>query len=292
MRFAAIWLGALALFGCGAEEAAKEVRETVDPVAEAADKMAASGGARVDGELTLRGTGFVLPLTIDGAISFEDDESKSEMDLAERGIPGATARQLEEARRAMGLPLRLITRGNELFLNTPRVERERGQDRVRWLKVDYDEVDEEGDLDFSGINQMSEVSPDAMLRFLRTVADARETGSRTIDGVATTRYTATVDIRDYPDTVEPERREAAQRTVEALTKAWGSPTHRVNVWIDDDGLIRREQMTYSFTDGGEKVRARALLDFLDVGRPQEIAFPDDDEVVDVSDELAGYLRRG
>jgi hypothetical protein len=291
MRLAAICLGALALFGCGADEAAQEVRDTVDPVAEAADKMAASGGARVDGELTLRGAGFVLPLTIDGAISFEDDESRSEMDLAERGIPGATATQMEEARRAMGLPLRLITRGNESFLNTPRVEREGRQDGVRWLKIDYEEVDEESDLDFSGINQMSEVSPDAMLRFLRTVADARETGRRTMDGVATTRYTATVDIRDYPDTVEPERREAAQRTVEVLTKAWGSPTHRVNVWIDDDGLIRREEMTYSFTDGGEKLRARALLDFLDVGRPHEIAFPDDDEVIDVSDELAGYLRR-
>lgn len=91
---------------------------------------------------------------------------------------------------------------------------------MRWAKFNYSEVDEEGNLDLSGINQMSEVNPDAMLRFLRTVADARETGKRTIDGAATTRYTATVDMRDYPDTVEPERREAAQRTVDILIKEW------------------------------------------------------------------------
>jgi hypothetical protein len=291
MRLAAICLGALALSGCGAEEAAQEVRDTVDPVAEAADRMAASGGARVDGDVTLRGTGLVVPMTMDGAISFEDQQSQFMMDLADR-IPGATAEQVEEARRQMDFPRRVITRGNESFISTPRVVREGRPDGVRWLKIDYEEVDEEGDLDFSGINQASEVSPDAMLQFLRTVADARETGRRTIDGVATTRYTATVDIRDYPDTVEPERREAAQRTVEVLTKAWGSPTDRVNVWIDDDGLIRREVMTYSFTEAGEKVRARAVLDFLDVGRQQEIAMPDGEEVVDVSDEIAGYLRGG
>jgi outer membrane murein-binding lipoprotein Lpp len=48
MRLAAICVGALVLAGCGADEAANEIRDTVDPVAEAADNMAASGGARVD----------------------------------------------------------------------------------------------------------------------------------------------------------------------------------------------------------------------------------------------------
>jgi hypothetical protein len=77
-----------------------------------------------------------------------------------------------------------------------------------------------------------------------------------------------------------------------LTRIWGSPTHRVHVWIDGDGLIRREQMGFSFTESGEKADARLVLDFLDDGTPQEIALPDDDEVVDVSDEVAEQFGDG
>lgn len=289
MRVAAICLGVLALAGCGAEEAADEVRDTVDPVAEAADKMAASGGARVDGDMTVRGAKLEVPMRLNGTVSFEDGEAQFVMDFDEERMPGVNAKQLETARREADFPLRVINRVDETFISTPSLVDKGREDGVRWAKFDHEEVDEEGGLDLSGINQMSEVNPDAMLRFLRTVSDARETGRKTIDGVAATRYSATVDIRDYPETVEPERREAAQRTVEVLTKAWGSPTHRVNVWIDGDGLIRREELTYSFTDAGETLRTRAVLDFLDIGKPQEIALPDDDEVVDLSDELAQQL---
>jgi hypothetical protein len=292
MRLAAMCVSAAVMVGCGAEEAAKDVRETVDPVAEAADKMANSGGARVDGDMSVRTGNLTIPMRMDGAVSFEDRLAQFVMDYSEGRMRGVTAEDLEAARREADFPVKTIMGTEETDLSTPSIVRKGKEDGVRWVKFDYSEVDEEGGTDLSGINQMSEVNPDAMLRFLRTVADARETGTRTIDGAATTRYTATVDIRDYPDTVEPERREAAQRTVEMLIEAWGSPTHRVHVWIDEDGLIRREQMTYSFWEAGEKANAKIVLDFLDVGKPQEIEVPDGDEVVDISDELAEQLGKG
>jgi hypothetical protein len=289
-RFAAICLGVLALAGCGADEVEDTV-DTVDPVAEAAAKTTASGGARIDGDVTVRVSGVDIVMRMDGAVSFEDHLAQFVMDYEKNGIPGATAKQMAAARREANFPIRLVTGTEESYVSMPSVVRRGREDGIRWLKVDYSEADE-GGLDLSGINQMSEVNPEAMLRFLRTVADARETGKDTIGGVPTTRYTAAVDIRDYPATVKPEDREAAQRTVDLLIKAWGSPTHRVHVWIDGEGLIRREQMTWSFTDGGEKARSRMVLDFLDVGTPQEIAIPDDDEVVDVSDEVAEQFGGG
>ena len=285
MRLVGMCVAALMLVGCGAEDAADDVKDAVDPVAQAADKMAASGGARVEGDMLVRAPDLVIPMRMDGAVSFEDHEAQFVMDYAEGGIAGATARQMEVARREADFPVRLVMRTDETYASTPSIVRRGKEDGVRWIKVDLEEADEQGEFDLSGINQMSEINPEAMLRFLKTVADARESGSRTIDGVATTRYTATVDIRDYPETVEPERREAAERTVDLLIEAWGSPTHRVNVWIDSDGLIRREEFSYSFTDAGEKVRAELVLDYLDAGKPQEIEVPDGDEVVDVTDEF-------
>jgi hypothetical protein len=292
MRLAAICVGAVVLAGCGADEAANEIRDTVDPVAEAADRMAAAGGARVDGDMVVRTGKLSIPVTMDGAVSFEDHEAQFVMDYADDAFPGATAKDMEAVRREADFPMRTIMRTEETYLSTPSIIEKRREDGVRWIKFDHSEVDEESGLDLSGVNQMSEINPDAMLRFLRTVADARETGRRTIGGAATTRYSATVDIRKYPETVEPERREAAQRTVDLLVKAWGSPTHRVHVWIDADGLIRREQLSFSFVESGERMDSRIVLDFLDVGKPQEIALPDDDEVDDISDELAEQLGEG
>ena len=292
MRIAAICLGALALAGCGADEAANEIKETVDPVAEAADKMAEAGGARVDGDMTVVLGQLEVGMRMDGAVSFEDQVARFEMDYAEGGIPGVTPKQLDQARREANFPVRIITGTEEAYVNMPSVIRRGREEGIRWLKIDFAKVDEEGGLDLAGINQMSEVNPEAMMRFLRTVADARETGRATIDGAATTRYTATVDIRKYPETVEPDQRDEAERTVEFLEKAWGSPTHRVHVWIDEEGLIRREQLTFSFTEAGEKAKARAVLDFLDVGTKQEIPLPDDDEVYDVSEQAAEQLGGG
>jgi hypothetical protein len=292
MRPALIFMAALLLAGCGAEDTADQVREAIDPVAEAADKTAATGGARVDGDMRVRVEGVTIRMTMDGAVSFEDQEASLVMDYAEGGIPGATAKDMERVRREAGFPIRVIQRPDEVYVSTRQIVEHGRADGVKWIKIDIEEIDEEGNLDLAGFQQMSETNPEAMLRFLKTVADARETGRGTIDGVKATRYTATVDIRDYPETVEPERREAAERTVEMLTKAWGSPTHRVHVWIDDDGLIRREQMTYSFVDAGERAHASIVLDFLDAGQPQEIDVPDDDEVVDMSDAVAEQLRKG
>ena len=66
----------------------------------------------------------------------------------------------------------------------------------------------------------------------------------------------------------------------------------MHVWIDEDGLIRREQMTFQYWEFGEKAKAKIVLDFLDVGTPQEIKVPDGDEVVDISDELAEHFGEG
>jgi hypothetical protein len=138
--------------------------------------------------------------------------------------------------------------------------------------------------------QFSEANPEEFLRFLRVAGDARKVGMDTIDGTQTTRWQATVDLRRYPETVAPQEREAAERTVRGLTAAEGvvMPT---TVWIDERGLIRRERLRFEMTVEGDSVRALMVLDFLDVGRPQEVELPEGDDVRDVTDlavdKLAG-----
>ena len=170
MRLVGMCVAALMLAGCGAEDAGDDVREAVDPVAQAADKMAASGGARVDGDMIVRTAGMAIPMRMDGVVSFEDHEAEFVMDYAEGGIPGATAKQMDVARREADFPVRMVMRTDETYVSTPSIVRKGEEDGVRWIKIDLEEADESGDLDLSGINEMSEINPEAMLRFLKTVA--------------------------------------------------------------------------------------------------------------------------
>ena len=86
------------LGGCGAEKAADKVGRTVDPVAEAAQKTTASGGARMQGGIDIRVEGVTVPMTINGEISFEDQALQMRMNMGR--IKGATQQVAGEIQAA------------------------------------------------------------------------------------------------------------------------------------------------------------------------------------------------
>ncbi len=69
----------------GAEENAREV---VDPVAEAADRTVAAGGARIDGAALFQVQGQEVEATIRGIVDFDDERSRIRM-----RFPGLSAQE-------------------------------------------------------------------------------------------------------------------------------------------------------------------------------------------------------
>jgi hypothetical protein len=104
--------------------------------------------------------------------------------------------------------------------------------------------------------------------------------------VPTTRWHADVRLSDYPRTVAPEEREEASKTVRLLQRSWGNEPMLMTVWIDDDGLIRRERFTITMREQGEEVKLDARIDLLDIGKSVNVELPDDDVVEDVTDAVA------
>lgn len=280
---AVLCLGLVAQAGCGTDD----VKEAVDPVAEAAEKTTAKGGALIEGKMTVRGTEYEVPMVLRGKLSFEQDRYDLTLDFPPEGIPGATQADMKAARREAGFPYRQIVESGEVgYISSSAILRP--YEDKDWARIDFSEIDEEAGLDLAGASQFSESNPEAMLRFLKTTADARKVGTDTVRGVPTTRYAGTFDIRRYPEMVAPDKREAAERTVDVVVKAWGSPTHSVNVWVDADGIIRRQRVSFAITEAGERMKGTITMDLLDVGSPQDIALPDDG-VVDVTDEVGEQL---
>ena len=83
--------------------------------------------------------------------------------------------------------------------------------------------------------------------------------------------------------------DARVRLVRFLEQAWGDEPMPMTVWIDDEGLIRRERFVMTMRQEGEEVRLDARVDLLDIGRPVAIDLPDDDSVQDVTEVVADHI---
>jgi hypothetical protein len=280
-------LAAMALAGCGAEEAAKDtvkdVKQALDPVAEAAAKTTEQGGARIESRIDGRFKGVEVPMILDGAVDFEGNRIVLELDYAPEGIDGVDGKGMAKVRREADVPMQWGQAGDVVYFSTPRVRREAGGGKT-WVSVDLAKIDEQIGLDLAGASQISEMNPEAFLRFLVTAGGSREAGSEMVDGVRTTRYTGTMDIRKYPETVSPERREAAERTAKLVEKGLGASKQHYTVWIDEQGIIRRERVKLTMVDKDGRTKMDMDIRFKDVGRPQDVALPDDGEVLDITEE--------
>lgn len=286
-KVATVGLCAIGLAGCGAEEAADKVKQTVDPVARAAEKTAASGGARIDGGMVLHIGQFKMPMTIKGAVSFEDHRMHVIYDI--EAVKGLSTVENADLQDEVGVPIELTQTPGEMFVSTGQVRKKGQKDGIDWIKLDLSELDEKADLDLQRANQFSEANPDALLRSLRTTGDARKVGTDNIRGAVADRYKATIDMRRYPELAPPEDRDEAERTARLMIKEWGGPTVKLDVWIDKQGLILRERMPLSFKEAGRTFKTTMVIDFLDVGRPQQVDTPEDRETVDVTDQAAEKL---
>jgi hypothetical protein len=280
MALVAVLAGAVA--GCGTDD----VAETVDPVARAADKTVAAGGARLAGEGEFRGSGIAVPVTVRGAVDFEERRTHLSMDVP----PNDVLKPVQAAEA--GFPLEFILDGGEtVHFASADMRRQLPPDK-RWAKVDLGDLDDDTGLAFQQLNRYDESNPGEWLRLLRTSGGAERVGTGQVSGVRTTRYRATIDPRRYPDTLPADERAKARETVERLDRV--DPTllnpTAVDVWIDDEGLIRRERVRLNEVYEGVRTRGYLTIDFVDFGDDVGVEMPDGDETVDVTDRMAEQLQ--
>jgi hypothetical protein len=270
-----------AAVGCGGEDVAR----TVDPVAEAADKTVAAGGARLTGEGKFRAEGFTVPVTVDGTVDFDERRVHMSMDVP----PNAALRPVQA--NEAGFPMEYILDGGEtIFFATADMQGQLPPGK-NWAKLDLGELDDETGLAFQQLNRYDESNPVEWLRLLRTSGDAERAGVERVAGTRTTRYRATIRPRRFPDALSEDEREKARETVERLDRIDPSLLNPmpVDVWIDDAGLIRRERVGIDEVYQGVRTRGYLTIDFVEFGRDVSVAEPDDDETVDVTEQAVEEL---
>ena len=150
---------------------------------------------------------------------------------------------------------------------------EDGQGRARGATPGFEQL--------SGAN---ESNPAEMLRFLRATGGAKEIGTQTVRGTKTTKYRAQVDLRKAVDFVDEDERDEVRKTIERVAKQQGGYTFPVTVFIDDDGLIRREVVGMGKQElDKEKVTGSIVIDLHDIGQGVQVDAPPEDETEDISE---------
>jgi hypothetical protein len=108
-----------------------------------------------------------------------------------------------------------------------------------------------------------------------------------------TRYDATVEVERFADHVlgDDVGEEERQGFITGLLRGLGATKVPVSIWLDDDGLLRREAMTIPVEiTADQQADARMVFDFEDFGPHHDVPVPEDADVEDVTDEFEQYRQ--
>ncbi|MFH8367462.1 hypothetical protein [Streptomyces sp. NPDC018031] len=150
-----------------------------------------------------------------------------------------------------------------------------------WIRIDLRKVAAQ---QRSGDQSMNDPARSASLAKAIDDKDVVKSGTATVGGVTTTRYRVRVDVAELPDGA-------------ALSKRLG-PTLPMDLWLDDQGRIRRQQVDMALkatprpeagssqrsSSAPQGVTVRTVLEFSDFGTEVEADAPPASQVTDLTDE--------
>jgi hypothetical protein len=113
--------------------------------------------------------------------------------------------------------------------------------------------------------------------------DAAEAGTLTIDGVETTKVTATLELEAALDRVPAKVRDALLVNIVEVQKQSIEPILDSETWIDDAGLVRRLRLVYTLSSAQGGGTMSALIDFSKHGARLDLGIPTGADVIDVDD---------
>jgi hypothetical protein len=250
---------------------------TVNPadkaaVAGAFAKTTSTRSAHITTDTTVSMGQQGVPITANGSIRFADRAA----DLVET-VPGTQGNG----------ETRFV--GGTLYARLPGSLLARLSHGRKWISVDLTALSQHGDGSFQQLLTDSPSDPTAMLGFLRGAGGTvTKVGQDTIDGVPTTHYNVDLNL----DRAARGQSSATQRSIHVLEQQLGSHTLPAQVWIDDQGQVRRIMLhetlkgtADSARNGNVTVDVTATLS--DFGTPVTITAPPADQTADLTQALSG-----
>lgn len=220
------------------------------------------GTSSLDLTMTMSVQGHDVTATGDGAFDYRNGRGRIDLDMAGLGnMQEIITKHALYMRMPDGLGGGVLTGGKP------------------WMKLRFSAFKAAG-VDVSKLMSSNPTAnPASMLRTLGSSTGIKQTGSETIDGVATTRYSATSSVSDLmragglTDTVDTSK----------LPSGFTDSQIHFDVWVDTTGLPRRMTMTMDLAGMGTM---NMTMHFYGFGEPVTVLVPPKSVVADIS-SLAG-----
>ena len=250
-------LGALLLAACGTGP-----EELLDRAPEALED---AGTSRFEMRVSAVGEGVDSTFVATG-----------EQDLGDGTLRMVTDLGLEASRTET------LVAGDTIYLRSPLFELFTGTSD-QWVAIPLGEAGETAGLDLDALVE-GNTGPAALVQQLRGAADdIEELGTEDVRGTPTRHLRVVVHTDRAIEQSPPELREQLRTFAETS----GLPErYPMEVWIDDDALIRRVRTVVEVQDEqAGPVTQQTTLELFDFGLPVRIEPPGDDEVVDLRQAL-------
>lgn len=250
-------------------------QDVLDRISEAAGNTVEQGTARFTATAETRGTGEAdgtSEVEVEGEVDFEGERRR----LTFVGPDG---------------DLDMVFDGSVVYIELPATE---GDD---WARIDLDRLLDD-ELGMGGPGALPFQDPADNLRVLEgTALEASELGTDDVDGTETTNYRVIIDLRAAGEEADdPDVADAVERTADRT----GLEELELQVWVDDDDLIRRVEYRLDLHqievseqdangDGGtveaDPEGATILrIEYRDFGQDLEIEVPEDAQIVDIDED--------
>ena len=268
------------LAGCGGSDDVSQ-----DVLVDAASKTTKAGSARI----AFTGSseaGLPEPLEIRGEGVVDNSERVGRLVFDFRSLAGTLPP--ESGIESSDLTGEVIFDGFVFYMRFP-VLSQLLQGGKEWVKFDIEQIGKEQGIDLSQLTQFGQADPSQALQYLRAVSgEVEDKGSEDVRGVPTTHYEAKVDLRKFPDVLPDDQREAAEDSVDTLIDQLGGESELpMEVWVDDDGLIRRQRFNFAFeSEGGREFSFRYDIELFDFGVEVDVKPPPEDDTADLGDLIA------
>jgi hypothetical protein len=165
-----------------------------------------------------------------------------------------------------------------------------------WVSIDVNKITQQQyGSSLSELEGSMPSDPADVLGYLRVASDqVREIGPDTVDGTPTKHYDVTIDL----DKAAAGRPAQVQQATQKLEQQLGTHTLPAQVWIDDQGRLRKitleEKVTPPSTASGATATGPVSLSLTetlsDFGTPVNVTAPPADQTADITDKLTAGGR--
>lgn len=253
---AAALVATAALTACGSSSVSPE------SVANAATKTAAVKSYRMHTTTKLRVNGKDIHFAANGAFAPKARRGRMTLDMS----------QLSQAQGPQGTAINFgyatfVLDGSDLYLRIPLL---RAGGFKPWIKIDLKRSGQAGGIDFNSFLRFGAGGdPTKQVQVLRGLGKLHKEGTETVRGVKTTHYSGTIDLNKVPGGRQ-------------LARTAGSSSIPVDVWVDENGLVRRERWSEKLTLGTARTKIDTTMDLYDFGAPVVAVIPPAQDVTDLT----------